>query len=147
MIDIEEMSQRILSELEEAWAENVVSTLNTVIKPQGNQEELARYLESLRRLVQAKLVVMATETGTIYSLEELDVENSLRLIDSMHSEMAYNKAESIWNGLDKFNYPHIVATDTGHARAQEILENEAINGGDKETKLVRDFSVGEILKT
>lgn len=36
-----EIEQRILSELEEAWAESFVTIINTVILPTGNTSEVA----------------------------------------------------------------------------------------------------------
>ena len=67
MIDLTEMEQRVLSELEEFWEENVFAMLNTIIEPAGDAREVALLQQALRGLVERDYVVMGLQG---FSLQE-----------------------------------------------------------------------------
>lgn len=121
MISIEEMQRRILSELQEAGEENVAAMLNTVIEPVEDMEQVHQFRQALKELAQADLVLIATERDRTAGLKPLTKEESLSAIESTPSALIFQAQPGRWAWAAQPR-PHIVVTDLGQARADEILE-------------------------
>jgi hypothetical protein len=83
MIDLTEMEQRVLSELEEFWEENVFAMLNTIIEPAGDAREVALLQQALRGLVERDYVVMGLQGFSPREQEKLERRTSLDLISDL----------------------------------------------------------------
>jgi hypothetical protein len=126
MLDLTEMAQRVLSELEEIWDQNVFSMLNTVIAPNGDTAQLAEFRAALTALVERDYVLMGYEGFIPRSPEQLSKEESLEMIASLPEWFIFDEAERLWSlGKGSYNtvrYPAIHSTEGGRNKAFEILD-------------------------
>jgi hypothetical protein len=127
---LSELEQRILSELEEAWAEQVTTIANAVFPPNGAPAEIDENTKALANLVNADLVKMSVDFDDAKKLRPLSKEESLEVINSVPSEFELARAGGNW-AWKKFRLPlkpcevqipEILATQTGLVKAREILE-------------------------
>jgi hypothetical protein len=128
MINIDELKARILSELEEAQAEDVEVLLQTVFSPTGNSRELAAFIEAVRALVLEGLVVMAPDLGDDQRPAPLTKKASLAAATDLSEIIEYDAIRRRWfDKRDKeppfkFTCPNVVLTKQGLDRALQILE-------------------------
>jgi len=116
-INLTELASRILSELEEAWEENISSTINTVTDRTGEERELADSIDAVEELVRAGLVVLSPD-----GVEELTAELSIELIPKLASNIEFYHNERLWKWNEKLPMVEIVATEQGRDLAFEILD-------------------------
>ena len=126
MPDLTEMAQRILSELEEIWDQNVFSMLNTVVTPNGEAAQLAEFQAALAALVERDYVLMGYEGFVPRNPEQLSKERSLEMISSIPEWFAFDEAERFWTlskgPYNEIRYPGIYSTQEGRDKAFEILD-------------------------
>jgi hypothetical protein len=120
MIDIDEMRQRVLSELEEFGEEDVASLANKAADGEGDEGELQCFREALERLIADDLVLMAPEHQLGKALVELDKEQSLQLLAETLKLFRFDKSDLLWM-IDPHVYNYVVVTETGMAAAVKIL--------------------------
>lgn len=126
MIDLTEMEQRVLSELEEFWEENVFAMLNTIIEPAGDAREVASLQQALRGLVERDYVVMGLQGFSPREQEKLERRTSLDLISDLGNWFRFDLVDADWTlskgDIKKERIPAIYSTAAGRQKAIEILE-------------------------
>lgn len=115
--DISELAARILSELEEAGAENFSSTVNTVTVRRGDEREIRESVEAVRELVRSGFAVLRQ-----YREQKLSKEASIEILTSVASSVSFDSDERLWKWGDKLPLIEIVATEEGRSLAFEILD-------------------------
>jgi hypothetical protein len=104
LIVLSELEQRILSELEEAWAEEVDTIINTVTKRTGDITEVDEMRQALVHLVQAGFIRIAVDRDASRKLRSLSKEESLAVIDTLPSEFQFRGSDNHW-AWKKFRLP------------------------------------------
>lgn len=112
-----ELAARILCELEEAWAENVSSTVNTVTDRTGEEQELASSINALEELIRAGLAVLSPD-----GMQELTDDRSIELLPNLASKFRFDSDDRLWKWSDNLPMVEIVATEKGRELAFEILD-------------------------
>jgi hypothetical protein len=115
--NIGEVAARMLSELEEAGAENFTSTVNTIMDRSGKERELADSVEALEELIRAGLAVLRHE-GT----QDLPAHTSIALLPQLASDVSFDPEDSLWKSDENLPMVEIVATEKGRDLAFEILD-------------------------
>jgi len=119
---------RIVSELEEAGEEDVVTMMNTVVQPAGDPGELAEVQQALENLVHADLIRMSMDRDSSGRLKDFPKNESLDVIADLESGLSFNRERMLWTDTrhpgppyaDPF--PYIVNTETGRKKGFEILD-------------------------
>jgi hypothetical protein len=126
MDDLTEMEQRVLSELEEFWEENVFAMLNTVIEPAGDNSEVRLLQQALKGLVERDHVIMGFESFHPPNPETLSKQASLELISSLREWFKFDLEDPHWTlrkgDIKKDRMPMIYSTASGREKAFEILD-------------------------
>ena len=129
MPSLSELEMRILSELEEAGEEDVVTMMITVTEPTGDVSEVHDMQQALRRLVDADLVRMSMDREASGQLRDLPKDESLDVIADLQSGLRFDSDRKYWKDTRHtgppygFPFPYIVATEVGKEKALEILDS------------------------
>jgi hypothetical protein len=128
---LSELAARILSELEEAGAENFSSTVNTVMDPLGEKAEIDDSVNALKELIQSGLAVLRVEYKS-----EKSPDVSFEMLSELESSVSFAPEERLWKWNEKLPMVEIVATEKGRELAFEILDERGYqwwrqNGGEK----------------
>ena len=121
-IDVNELALRILSELEEARADNVTALCNTVIAPAGLSHELDRMGAACIALVEAGDAICReflwpdNETRRI-----LATQAAVAMLATLGDAMTFDESAQIWRSRSKQTM-EIVLTKQGYASAVAVLE-------------------------
>jgi hypothetical protein len=115
---LSELAARILSELEEAGAENFSSTVNTIMDPVGEKVELDDSVNALEELIRYGLVVLRIEYQPTSSADV-----SLQMLQGLRSSVSFDSEDRIWKWNEKLPMVELVATERGREIAFEILDD------------------------
>ena len=115
--NLSEYAARILSNLEEAGAENISSTINTVTARTGGEDERANSIEALGELVGAGLAVLGPEGGTGFTARQ-----SIELLSTLASHIDFDSDDRLWKWSEELPMVEIVATEKGRELAFQILD-------------------------
>lgn len=127
MSTLSELEMRILSELEEAGQEDVFTLMVTVMNPSGEASEVEQVCEALTNLVRAGLVRMSVDRDAGLALRELPQDGSLTIIAQLPPNLRFQTEGSYWADIRRTGrpfedtFPYVLGTETGIARAFEIL--------------------------
>jgi hypothetical protein len=125
---LDEMHQRILSEIEEAGEEDVCTLLNTVIAATGAAKEVADFRTAVEGLIRADLVRVAIDRDATGRLQDQSRDASLDVISHLNSNVIYDEGRGVWKDIEDAGppyddfYPYIVTTELGQEKAFEILD-------------------------
>lgn len=130
MNHLTEVEQRILAELEEAWAESFLTIINTVDKPTGNASEVDEICHALEGLTNSGLVRMAIDYDERKKLRPTSAEESLAVIRKIPGNMNFDASKGLWLWSNltlplkpyKVQIPEILVTPEGLVKARSILE-------------------------
>lgn len=122
MNELSEIASRILTELEEAGAENVTSTMNTILDAQGGAAELSEIEAALNELVTAGLAVIGYAEGESTKITVASKEKSLADIGDFSRLLSYRIADHLWVWDEAVPLAQIVATQSGMTQARQLLE-------------------------
>jgi hypothetical protein len=126
MNELTEMKQRVLSELEEFWEENVFAMLNTVIEPAGARSEVELLQQALKGLVEHDYIIMGFENFHPRNPERLSKQASLELIARLQDWFRFDLEDPHWTlrkgDIKKDRMPMIYSTASGREKAFEILD-------------------------
>lgn len=125
-----EIEQRILSELEEAWAESFVTIINTVILPTGNTSEVAEVCLALEKLTQADLIRMAVDYDERKKLRASSLGDSITIIQAIPGTIHFDASRGFWTWSSltlplkqyEVQIPEILVTPKGLEKARGILD-------------------------
>ncbi|MEQ1613897.1 MAG: hypothetical protein ABL904_14215 [Hyphomicrobiaceae bacterium] len=124
---MDEVMQRILAELEEAGEENPAAMLNTILDPNGDQQQLIAFQSALRRLVESGLAAMSVDRDQSRRLTDATVSVSLTEIDALPTWLRFDLQKKYWadNRVKgppfRQMYPQIVLTEAGRSASVGIL--------------------------
>lgn len=121
MVDTIEIRQRILAELEEAHAENVPCTMNTVWPPTGQPDELSVFQEALTELIQAGFITFGYEPPKGGRLALVLPDVALETAKSLPSLVHFDPDRGILDWDPSEPWAEIVATKSGLIEARKIL--------------------------
>jgi hypothetical protein len=125
---LSELEMRIVSELEEAGEEDIVTMMNTVVQPAGDIRELADVQQALENLVRADLIRMSMDRDATGRLRDLSASESLDVIADLNSGLRFKGDKRLWTDTRQsgppygFPFPYIVNTASGKKKGFEILE-------------------------
>jgi hypothetical protein len=125
---LSELEMRILSELEEAGEESVVTLLNTVTRKRGGMLELTQLQLALKTLVDLDLARISVERDESSRLKELSKDHSQVEIDRIPLNVRFGPLGGYWELLRRpsakadDDFPYVVDTPEGQNKAFEILE-------------------------
>lgn len=122
MISADELQARILAEVEECAAtEILVPLLNTVIvETQGRPEEVRLFREAMEHLIDNGLVLMAPENEPGKPLVEVDAEQSHAMLVDALQPLLFLADELRWTA-DPFVPAYAVLTDAGRLAGKKLL--------------------------
>jgi hypothetical protein len=124
---LSELEMRVLSELEEAGEDDVLTLLVTVMEPIGDANEVEQMCDALKNLVHADLVRMSIDREPTRRLRALPRDQSLAVIAELPANLRYDGQGRHWADIRHTGppygspFPYVVDTDAGHAKAIEIL--------------------------
>lgn len=122
MNKLSELASRILAHLEEAHAENVSSTINTVASVSGDIAEVSHAQSALTELTNLDYVRIAYEVNLNGKrLAPVSKEQSLADIGTIAGHLNFSVSEKIWK-WDASPRMEIIATPSGLARSRDILD-------------------------
>jgi hypothetical protein len=119
---LSELASRILSELEEAGSENFSSTVNTVLSPKGDSEEIQDSIDALEELLGRGLVVLARELSWEEPPLRLSGEESLEAMPALALCVSFDAEARLWKWDKAQPLIEIVATEVGRDAAFQILD-------------------------
>jgi type II secretory pathway component PulK len=119
---VDELAMRILSELEEAGAENVTSTMNTVMTATGDNAEFDKTQRALESLIQTDLVRIAYRTEDSAGLQSRSKDESLSAVQNMRQYITYRSLDRLWVWDRTQPRAEILATDLGMTKARQVLD-------------------------
>ena len=122
MNDLSEIAMRVLAELEEAYAENVTSTMNTVLALRGDASEISEISNSLRELVLEGLVRIAYANAETGKLSIVSKAQSLADVEELSRRVSFKATDQLWIWDKAFPRAQIMTTQSGLIRARQILE-------------------------
>ena len=128
MEQLTELEQRILSELEEAGEESVLTLALTVLDGAGTHDELEALKVALTNLTTAQLVRMSASRGLDRRLTELSSTASISAIETINSFLRFDLQKSRWSDIRRSGppfsdeFPYVVATDSGKNEGFQILD-------------------------
>lgn len=122
MISSDEMQQRILAEVEECAAEEVlVAVLNTVIdETEGFPEEVTLFREAIQQLIDEGLILMAPKNEPGERLVEVDAAQSRAMLVETLQPLFFRADDLRWTA-DPFVSTYAVLTDAGRLAGKKIL--------------------------
>ncbi|MCR4265347.1 hypothetical protein [Nitratireductor sp. ZSWI3] len=124
MTALGEIEQRILSELEEAWENNVCSLMNTVYDP-SSSADLTEFCDASRSLYERGLVRVTMDMpGRSLELPESEERALLRSLESWFGAL---DEDGQWGYGEEHSavdapVPQLLATEEGHELAFQLLE-------------------------
>lgn len=121
MIDLKEMSARVLAELEEAGQEHVPAMLNTVAAMTGDAEEKMQYADALAMLVRDDLIKLAYECDRQGRLVPLPKDEALAAVSRLAVSLLFGTNDGLWTWVGS-RRPDILITSAGRTQAKELLE-------------------------
>ena len=127
MSALSELEMRILSELEEAGQEDVLTLMVTVMKPVGEVREVEQMCDALSNLVRAGLVRMSTDRDAGLALRELPEDELLVVIAQLPPNLRFQTDGGYWADIRRTGrpfedtFPYVLGTESGIAKALEIL--------------------------
>ena len=125
---LSETAERILSELEEAGEEDVVTMINTITTRKGTSDEVNNLTSALHELIKADLIRMSLERGDDLRLTELSVEESIRSAAKISDLLSFDPESNYWKDTRrtgppyKSSYPYIINTKKGEDLGFKILD-------------------------
>ena len=126
MISADELSHRVLAELNEAWTENIFAMLNTIIEPTGQPAEVAAFTDALKSLVNKELALLAVEAFFPANPEPRTKIQSLDMLAKLGDWFTFDHKRTCWtlrNGeLTKARIPVIKVTSLGRDVGWKLLE-------------------------
>lgn len=122
MVESEELLHRVLSELEEAGEEELCTLLNTVIDASGSSDEIDIFKKAMADLVSSGLVEIELDNGRAGNKQVLQLAASLERIADLSMSLKFYPEERIWNWCSDLPRLNLFVTETGWARAREILD-------------------------
>jgi hypothetical protein len=121
MTQLSELASRILAHLEEAHAENISSTINTVESVLGNIEEISHAQSALLQLTNFDFVRIAYEDAKTGKLVPVSKDQSIADIGTIDDRVRFSDNERIWRWDQNFPMMEILTTPAGLAKSREIL--------------------------
>ncbi len=121
MTELFELASRILAHLEEAHAENIPSTINTVEQVRGNIDEISQAQSALLQLTNFDYVRMAYEDTKTGKLVPVSKDQSIVDVATINDRLRFSDVERIWRWDRNFPMMEILATPAGLAKSREIL--------------------------
>ncbi len=124
---LDELEERLISELEEAGFEDLITLLQTVTARSGTPEELASIREAVNTLLGAGLVTIMSEATLPNHPMELRQSEAEALLANMASEFRFDATKRYWlytkeNGPPfVLQYPEVRLTAAGRSAATVIL--------------------------
>lgn len=122
MTELNEVALRILSELEEAGAENISSTMNTVLKVTGTPDDIEVFQEALTSLIRAGDVSIGYATGPSGRIMPVSTEEGEATTQALSRLVNYDARQTNWIWEKTKPRAEILVTPEGLAKAREILD-------------------------
>jgi len=128
MYELSELEMRVLSELEEAGEEDIVTMMLTVTKATGDSRNVEEMQSALENLVREDLIRMSMDRDPSGRLRDLSRGESLRVIVDLKSHLRFNREKAIWVNAQHSGppfgdpFPYIVNTASGKKKGFEILD-------------------------
>ncbi|HRK19866.1 MAG TPA: hypothetical protein PK970_12985 [Hyphomicrobiaceae bacterium] len=117
MFTAQETAERLLSELEEAGAENVATLLNTIFAPTGSNSELETVMLAVEQLLKSGDITLET-------LPRRPRQHTAAVplnVDGLPALISYSTERKCWTFASD-GVPEIVLTEKGRSRSRAILE-------------------------
>jgi hypothetical protein len=121
MTELSELASRILAHLEEAHAENVSSTINTVVPVSGGVEEISQAQSALIELTDSDYIRIAYEDRKKGKFVPVSKDRSIVDIGAINDRLRFSDADRIWKWDRSTPMMEILATPKGLARSRELL--------------------------
>ena len=96
MYELSELEMRVLSELEEAGEEDIVTMMLTVAKATGDRREIEDMQSALESLVRLDLIRISMDRDTTGRLRDLSKNDSLKVIADLKSRLHFDSKKAIW---------------------------------------------------
>lgn len=122
MTKLTETALRILSEMEEAGAENIPSTMNTVLELTGEQQDIDVFQEALQSLIDTDFVGIGYPQPQDGRLVTVQKDEALATVGHLPALVAFDEQTRYWQWDKTKPWAEIVVTSSGRLKAEEILE-------------------------
>ena len=133
-----ELSQRILSELEEPFEDNVFALLNSVGDGSGEQKELSGFIAALGWLVESDLVIAGLQRFIGNDRLLYDKQQSAILIGDLERWFRFDDAEGFWTlregDIKTEKKPFIRLTELGLEEAGRVLDQRGYRWWDRDAR-------------
>ena len=120
--ETEELASRVLSNLYEAGAENVSSTLNTVIEPTGSDEEPRAMAAALASLLAAELIYLTRGGVRPGRNVRVDSREAQRITSELSAVLSFNADRKLWIWDDAVPMIELAVTEAGDEEAFRVLD-------------------------
>ena len=132
MADLTELEMRVLSELEEAGQEEILTLINTVMTVTGDPGEIDEIESALNELFRSGFARIAIDRDDSDRLRRLSVEKSLAHVLNLRKKLQFREEDKHWTDVDDHGPPYsptyeeppyVVCTAAGKERAFQILDD------------------------
>lgn len=120
MSDLTELASRILAHLEEAHAEEITSTINSLTPMSGARDEVTQAQSALIQLIDLDYVRIAPDRISGRPIP-LSKDQSILAIGTIGDRLRFSPSEGFWKWDQNFPMMDILATPTGLAKSRELL--------------------------
>lgn len=122
MADSREIALRILSELEEFGAENISSTMNTVLDITGAEVDVEIFQDALEALIRTGQAEIGYVDDTKGKIESVSAKEALMVAQTLPQSLKFDAGQGFWIWDEKQPWAQIVLSPGGFKTARELLD-------------------------
>lgn len=124
MPDFTELELRLLSELEEAGAEDMLTLLNTVFRMPTYLDDRADVVRAIKNLIATGAVVMASERDSNKRWRRLDTPDAYAAVQRFDDALVFDDQHGLWQlklGTPRSVNANAITTELGLKAGREVL--------------------------
>lgn len=122
--NLNKLQRFIISLMEEAGEEDLVTLINSSIEANGNLLEIQALEEALKGLIVARLVEISSYDNSKNAWASISLENGLAYIENALPQFTWNKHKNLWTIEDTPELKQIILTDDGLVLSSRILNED-----------------------
>ena len=124
MADFTELELKLLTELEEAGSEDLLTLQNTLLRIATYRDDRTAFVSAINQLIAKDAIVMACELDSNRRWRKLDAEDAYAAIKRFDDALVFDDVEGLWQhraATPRSVNATAIATELGLAAGREVL--------------------------